>query len=250
MQSSHCGVFSCCGAWTLRCLGFCSRGAQALLLWHVEFSWTRDETCVPCTGRQILNHWTTRKSTVSPRTVGREGEARAPEKGLGGPFFIPSCFSHELERPWCWSTKILFLIYMRRGLEMISKACFYSDMVGSQDQAFWSIEVGSNLLFIMTFFWIVWLQFGHPQRIKCTSQLWWSYMEDFLGSITVCLGHSLGITTHFQWIINSRLFDYYFCLGKGFFHVMLDIYETILVKPRTYSKFEYFIKNCWSLFFP
>ena len=166
MQASHCGVFSCCGAWTLRCLGFCSRGAQALLLWHVEFSWTRDETCVPCTGRQILNHWTTRKSTVSPRTVGREGEARAPEKGLGGPFFIPSCFSHELERPWCWSTKILFLIYMRRGLEMISKACFYSDMVGSQDQAFWSIEVGSNLLFIMTFFWIVWLQFGHPQRIK------------------------------------------------------------------------------------
>lgn len=41
----------------------------------------------------------------------------------------------------------------------------------------------------------------------------------------------------------------YFCLGKGFFHVMLDIDETSLVQPRTYSKFECFIKNCWNLFF-
>ena len=46
--------------------------AWAQLLWrvglvapqHVECSWTRDRTLVPCLGRQILNHWTTREVPV------------------------------------------------------------------------------------------------------------------------------------------------------------------------------------------
>ena len=29
---------------------------------HVESSWTSDQTCVFCIGRQILNHWTTREA--------------------------------------------------------------------------------------------------------------------------------------------------------------------------------------------
>ena len=29
---------------------------------HVGPSWTRDQTCVPFTGRQILYHWTTRET--------------------------------------------------------------------------------------------------------------------------------------------------------------------------------------------
>ena len=28
---------------------------------HVESSWTRDRTCVPCIGTQVLNRWTVRK---------------------------------------------------------------------------------------------------------------------------------------------------------------------------------------------
>ena len=28
-------------------------------LQNVESSWSRDQTCVPCSGRQILNHQTT-----------------------------------------------------------------------------------------------------------------------------------------------------------------------------------------------
>ena len=32
-----------------------------LALQHVESSCTRDRTHVPCTGRQILNHWITRQ---------------------------------------------------------------------------------------------------------------------------------------------------------------------------------------------
>ena len=34
-------------------------------LWHVGSSRTRDRTCVPCIGRQILNHWTTREVPFS-----------------------------------------------------------------------------------------------------------------------------------------------------------------------------------------
>ena len=29
---------------------------------HVESSWIRDQTCIPCISRQILNYWTTRKA--------------------------------------------------------------------------------------------------------------------------------------------------------------------------------------------
>ena len=32
--------------------------------WHVGSSQTRDQTLVPCIGRQILNHWTTREFPV------------------------------------------------------------------------------------------------------------------------------------------------------------------------------------------
>ena len=43
--------------------GFSSCGSQAWLpLWHVDSSWTRDRTYVPCNGRWTLNHCTTRKS--------------------------------------------------------------------------------------------------------------------------------------------------------------------------------------------
>ena len=31
-------------------------------LWHVESSHTRNQTHIPCFGRCILNHWTTRKA--------------------------------------------------------------------------------------------------------------------------------------------------------------------------------------------
>ena len=38
------------------------KGSVALS--HVESSRARDQTCVPCIGKQILNHWTTRKSFI------------------------------------------------------------------------------------------------------------------------------------------------------------------------------------------
>ena len=61
-QASHCRGFTCCGAWALehrhssfRCMGLTVRRP-------VRSSWTRDGTCVACTGRQIPIHCTTREA--------------------------------------------------------------------------------------------------------------------------------------------------------------------------------------------
>ena len=48
--------------------------------WHMESSQTRDQAHVPCTGMQILNHWTTREAlhwilmrpTLLPSKAGME----------------------------------------------------------------------------------------------------------------------------------------------------------------------------------
>ena len=49
---------------SLQFMGFSSCGAQGLILPHgmcyLSFP-VGDQTCTPCTGRQILNHWTTRE---------------------------------------------------------------------------------------------------------------------------------------------------------------------------------------------
>ena len=37
------------------------RHAGLVVLWRVRSSWTRDQTGIPCTARQILSPWTTRK---------------------------------------------------------------------------------------------------------------------------------------------------------------------------------------------
>ena len=55
-----------CCVQALECgLGSCCTKAQLLLgMWHLS-SPTRDQTCVPCIGRQILNHWTTREESCA-----------------------------------------------------------------------------------------------------------------------------------------------------------------------------------------
>ena len=60
--ASHCSDFSWYHSWALE-HELSSCGAWALAAQqHVESSRTRDRTCVPCIGSQILNHWTTRES--------------------------------------------------------------------------------------------------------------------------------------------------------------------------------------------
>ena len=67
------------GCSSLQRAGFSYCRVQAPQLWHtglvapqhVEFSLIKDQTCVPCIGRQILNHWTTQEVQG---TVSMEGQ--------------------------------------------------------------------------------------------------------------------------------------------------------------------------------
>ena len=59
--------------------GFFSLAARASLRGMWDFSsLTRDLTRVPCTGRQILNHWTTREI---PRLISQLGHQGRPVPG-------------------------------------------------------------------------------------------------------------------------------------------------------------------------
>ena len=73
VQASHFGGFSCCGARAPKHrLSSCVTQLSVSLSYttglfapqHVESSWTRYQTHVPCFGRQILNHWTTREVLI------------------------------------------------------------------------------------------------------------------------------------------------------------------------------------------
>ena len=56
LRCTHCSDFCCCGAWASGVLVHQFSAPQ-----HVGSPKTRDHTCVPCTGRWILNQWTTRE---------------------------------------------------------------------------------------------------------------------------------------------------------------------------------------------
>ena len=65
---SHCRAqipghsgFSCCGSRALECRLSSWRCSGLVASRHVESSWTKDQTHVPCIGRWILNHSTTRE---------------------------------------------------------------------------------------------------------------------------------------------------------------------------------------------
>ena len=63
-QASHCSGFSC-RAQTLESLGFNSCVAWVLLPWGMwSDPWSRDQTDVLCTGKWILNNWTTREVPI------------------------------------------------------------------------------------------------------------------------------------------------------------------------------------------
>ena len=56
------------GAWAsvIVACGFSGCGSWALVApWHAKCSWTRDQTCVPCSGKWILTHCTTREVTFT-----------------------------------------------------------------------------------------------------------------------------------------------------------------------------------------
>ena len=60
-RGAHCSAFFHCVSWAPGVRPQQSQRMGLAAPWHVESSQTRDQTSVPCIGRQILNHWTTRK---------------------------------------------------------------------------------------------------------------------------------------------------------------------------------------------
>ena len=62
--------------------------------WHMESSQTRNQICVPCIGRQILNHWTTRD--VPNIYIFNVGSVPQRRKYLG-PKKVIMWPSHDLE---------------------------------------------------------------------------------------------------------------------------------------------------------
>ena len=67
-----------CGSWAPE--HNLSSFAGLVALQHVGSSRSRDQTCFPCTGRWILNHWTTRKAPVDSLGNQKGGElVRAEE---------------------------------------------------------------------------------------------------------------------------------------------------------------------------
>ena len=92
--------------------GFSNCGMQAQQLWckglvaprHVGFSRTRDRTCVPCIGRQILNHCATREVPELPtlqlvlETYQKAGSLYFGDRGQAGenPLSISATFTNRL----------------------------------------------------------------------------------------------------------------------------------------------------------
>ena len=64
VRASRHGAFSCCRAQALRGIASvavaCGLSCFARSMWDLS-SQSRDQTHVPCTGRRILNHWTTKE---------------------------------------------------------------------------------------------------------------------------------------------------------------------------------------------
>jgi hypothetical protein len=105
-QASYCDGFSCCRAWaldvwasvvaahglstcssqTLELAGFNSCGAwTSAAPWHVASSQTRDQTCVPCIGRQTPIHF----EKVFVYFI--SGCTRASSAGGGGLLIAEAC---------------------------------------------------------------------------------------------------------------------------------------------------------------
>ena len=82
--------------------------------WHVESSWTRDRTCVPCSGRHILIHCATREDQPSTFKLAFCGNILSSVPALPdfAGFFSPHIPSVHLAQKeinlglWIWYTKL------------------------------------------------------------------------------------------------------------------------------------------------
>ena len=94
--------FSSCRWWALE-FGISSRTAWTELPYSLWDLWTRDQTSVPCIGRQILNQWVSvgSDSKESACNAGDQGSipgsGRPPGEGNGSPLQC-SCLENPMNR--------------------------------------------------------------------------------------------------------------------------------------------------------
>ena len=91
-QVSHCSGFSCCGAQALGHMASVVVVWGLVALWHVWSSWTKDQACVPCTGRWVLNHQAARTS---------QGQYSYPSQLVGAGRHVP-CLTCVVRNGCVW----------------------------------------------------------------------------------------------------------------------------------------------------
>ena len=91
---SRCRASVVCGAWAWL---LCS-------MWDLS-SWTRDRTCVPCSGRWRLNHWTTRE-VLGSASLWRSCATRCFHVLIAG------------RKWWTWLYPLLLHLKVTRGLRV------------------------------------------------------------------------------------------------------------------------------------
>ena len=82
---------------------------------HVEFSQTRDQTCVPCIGRQILNHWTTREVSGDLFLMFTPGYLNRKRTGEGQQL-VPGSFTNYAYIRKLPHNKVTYLKYWNAAL--------------------------------------------------------------------------------------------------------------------------------------
>ena len=107
--ASRCGGLSCCGAQAPGHSSFSSCSSQAPGLGlsdcgsaapqRVESSRTRDGTCVPCNGRQILIHCTTREVLLCSTLLSSETSPGTPEPSPFQQTLAPLCVCQDHPSP-------------------------------------------------------------------------------------------------------------------------------------------------------
>ena len=91
---------------------------------HVGSSWTRDRTCVPCIGRQILNHWTTREV---PRSVNFWSSRTTWEAcSKCSVSVIYCCVTHCPRSQWLKTTASSLLRNLQWGQDSAVMACLWT----------------------------------------------------------------------------------------------------------------------------
>ena len=146
----------------------------SVALWHVGSSPSPNWTCVPCIGRQILNHWTTRKPS-NLFLISETGYL------LGIPFEILLPFSAVIKPCAIW--------YPKQG-----QVCVFSELF--------------FVLFCFVFNWLYWVFIAMWALVSVTGllvELASHFAEHGLQGAQASVGMARGHNSCDSWTLEHRL---------------------------------------------